>query len=54
MEEYVDPELDLEELEAENANRAASRADTIDRDPEDEILQGLLRRDDGMGNEHGS
>ena len=54
-EEYIDPDLDLDELKAAQTERTNRRSDTDDDDREnDEILDSLLRRDDGVADGDGS
>lgn len=49
---YIDPNLDLDNLKAAQEERTARRSDTDDDDREnDDILDGLLRRDDGVADE---
>ena len=55
LDHYVDPILNLTELHAAQEERASYRSDTDDDDRgNDEILDGLLRRDDGVANEQSS
>jgi len=54
-EEYVDLELNLDELKAEHDNRELRRGYTDDFDPDDREVSHLLRGDDdGMADEHSS